>query len=155
MEIKVCAFSTYKEKLELQTWFLWKMKFVRLSHDRVTFDVDRDQFRMQYCYSSSGDELDCLPVAIWFLRLVFPANKCQKLSVLSFQSVRKYKLSEEASITRFYCLTDSVHSLYYNWWHWSFTITHKRTWLTSVRGRIHWLRHSYWPEYSFSFLVKL
>ena len=76
----------YKEKLELQTWFLWKMNFVRLSHDRVTFDVDRNQFRMRYCYSSSGDELDCLPVAIWFLRLVFPANKCQKLSVLSFQS---------------------------------------------------------------------
>ena len=54
----------YKEKLELHTWFLWKMNFVRLSHDRVTFDVDRDQFRLQYCYSSSGDELDCLRVAI-------------------------------------------------------------------------------------------
>ena len=40
------------------------MNCVRLSHDRVTFDVDRNQFRMQYCYSSSGDELDCLPVAI-------------------------------------------------------------------------------------------
>ena len=64
MEIKVCAFSMYKEKLELQTLFLWEMNFVRLSHDRVTFDVDRDQFRLQYCYSSSGDELDCLRVAI-------------------------------------------------------------------------------------------
>ena len=111
--------------LELQTWFLWKMNFVRLSHDRVTFDVDRNQFRMRYCYSSSGDELDCLPVAIWFLRLVFPANKYQKLSVLSFQSVRKYNLSEEASITRFYCLTDRAHSLYYNWWHWTYSV-HRR-----------------------------
>ena len=35
------------------------MDCVRLSHDRVTFDVDRDD-----CQSSSGDEVDCWRVAI-------------------------------------------------------------------------------------------
>ena len=39
------------------------MKFIRLSHDGVTSMLIA-RFRLQYCWSSSGDEVDCLRVAI-------------------------------------------------------------------------------------------
>ena len=39
------------------------MKFIRLSHDGVTSTLIA-RFRLQYCWSSSGDEVDCLRVAI-------------------------------------------------------------------------------------------
>ena len=41
-----------------------EMNFVRLSHGRVTYDVDRDVSTAN-CQSSSDDEVDCLRVAIY------------------------------------------------------------------------------------------
>ena len=38
--------------------------FIRLSHDGIAFELLIAMFRLQYCSSSSGDEVNCLRVAI-------------------------------------------------------------------------------------------
>ena len=75
------------------------MKFVRLSHDRVTYDIDRDVW-LQHCWSSSGAEVDCLRVAICstLVRCYWCISILIIIPVVRWRSLREMK-SYIASLT--------------------------------------------------------